>query len=67
MNARKCIATLAAAPLLAAATALAAGGDGYRAPKLDSSFPVTAIVFALVFLAGVCTVGFRDARRKTLK
>ena len=42
------------------------GGDGYKAPATTTNVPFLAIVYALVALAGICVVAFRDAKRTHL-
>lgn len=42
-------------------------GDGYRAPAVDSSIPLAAVICALVVLAAVCVLGFKSAHRTHLK
>ena len=44
----------------------ASGEDPYEGPQLESSAPWLAIMYAVVFAAGICVVGFKNAGRTHL-
>ncbi|HUU60043.1 MAG TPA: hypothetical protein VMZ50_10900, partial [Phycisphaerae bacterium] len=56
---------LTALGVLVAATGAAAApnGDGFTADILESSIDWFAILYALVALAGICVVGFKNSKR----
>ena len=43
-----------------------AGDDGHAAARIDPSTDVWAIVYAIVALAGICVIGFKNAKRTHL-
>ena len=49
----------------AASTALGQS-DGYRVPVVENAVEVLAVVCAIVALAGICVVAFKDSHRTHL-
>ena len=67
MNAKRILAMVVlAAVAILAPVSVASAGDGYEAPEIETHVPVTAILYALVFLVGIAVVGFKNARRTHL-
>jgi len=57
---------LTALGVLVTATGAGAAGDGFTADILESSVDWFAILYALVALAGICVVGFKNSKRTHL-
>ncbi|MBL7134061.1 MAG: hypothetical protein ISS78_08185 [Phycisphaerae bacterium] len=49
------------------AAARQSGSDGYRAPAVNTSIPLVAVICTLVVLAAICVLGFKSAHRTHLK
>lgn len=43
-----------------------AGDDGHAATPIDPATDLLAIVYAVVALAGICVVGFKNSKRTHL-
>jgi hypothetical protein len=49
-----------------ASLAFAASSDGYQAAAVEPQTPWWAYLYAVVALAGICVVGFKNAKRTHL-
>ena len=52
--------------VMPAAVALAGRADGYEAPEIEAKPPWVAILYVFIALAGICVVGFKNAKRTHL-